>query len=111
MLDKSQCVDCHRDIHLGQLESNCEHCHDANSFKMESYMHKKSDLSPKGKHLKLPCDACHRQTKIENGGGFGMAVKYKNVDFKCINCHEDAHDGEYGSECQECHNQKSFEME
>lgn len=111
LLDNKMCVDCHRDIHLGQLEGNCEHCHNTNSFKMESYRHKHSEMSPKGKHSSLACDECHRQSKIGHDAGFGMAVKYKNIDFQCHSCHEDVHDGEYGTDCYECHNQETFEVE
>ncbi|MGA1867528.1 MAG: hypothetical protein ACMUJM_03165 [bacterium] len=111
LLDDRSCIDCHKDVHLGQLGKECNTCHKVDSFNVPTYNHKPGKISPKGKHLFLPCDECHRVSTVDFGTGKGMAVKYKGIDFSCHICHEDVHEGEYGKKCIDCHNQNSFEVE
>ncbi|MBN2372247.1 hypothetical protein JXL19_00460 [bacterium] len=110
LLDMHECVLCHDDVHMGQLGPECHRCHDAKSFNTETYTHQ-TDKAPKGKHLQWSCDECH---KMESGNyplGKGVAVRYTGLDFTCNKCHEDVHDGEYGKDCAECHNQDTFKKE
>ena len=111
LLDKNKCIDCHHDIHLGQLAADCDKCHNEESFKIIAYKHKKTDNSPKGKHLNLACTVCHVVELANYPAETGMAVRYTGLDFVCYNCHEDPHDKEYGTDCSECHNQNTFEVE
>lgn len=111
LLEMHECVFCHEDIHLGQLGPECHRCHDAESFEIESYQHQRSDNAPKGRHLQLPCDECHRMEPGSYPSGEGRAVRYIGLDFTCNKCHEDVHDGEYGQDCAECHGQDTFDTE
>ena len=111
LISKSRCINCHQDVHLGQLGTECQRCHNAESFGVSSYKHQESPMRPEGKHLELPCDECHRMRYETYPSGRGMAVKYKGIDFRCDRCHEDIHEGEYGKDCNECHTQDSFEPE
>lgn len=111
LLDKTRCINCHFDVHLGQLGDRCDQCHGEESFKVIAYQHKESEKSPKGKHLDLLCHDCHTMEYAEYPSEKGLAIRYKGVDFTCNRCHEDPHDGEYGKDCSECHEQDTFEME
>jgi hypothetical protein len=111
LLDETGCVDCHHDVHLGQLGGDCDKCHNEESFRMVAYKHNETDKSPKGEHENLPCKDCHIMEYADYPSEKGIAVRYKGVDYGCNKCHEDPHDGEYGKDCSECHNQITFEME
>ena len=111
LLFKTECIDCHEDIHLGQLGVLCDQCHNKESFRIKDYKHPESEKSPKARHLTIVCTECHRMEYSDYPSGKGLAIRYKGVDFACIRCHEDVHDEENGTDCLECHNQNSFEME
>lgn len=111
LLYKTECVDCHQDIHLGQLGTRCDQCHHKDGFEIEGYQHEESEKSPKAQHLNMACSECHRMEYAGYPAGEGLAIRYKGIDFSCTRCHEDVHDGENGTECLECHNQNNFEME
>ncbi len=111
LLDKNRCIDCHHDVHLGQFDMECDKCHNEDSFKIRAYQHQNTDKSPKGKHLNIACNECHKKEYTDYPLEKGMAVRYTEMGFACNECHEDVHDGEYGTDCSECHNQITFEME
>lgn len=108
LLDKTRCIDCHRDPHQGVFGGNCKQCHNEQKFKIIKYKHKKTETAPDGKHPQLPCDDCHiidyKDYPIEDK----MIITFIGTDFSCARCHKDIHKGEYGRDCTECHNQLSF---
>jgi len=110
LLYKTGCIDCHEDFHLGQLGFKCDECHHKKDFHISDYQHAESEKSPKAKHLSLPCTECHRMEYGHYPSKTGVTTKYKGADFSCTRCHEDAHEGENGTDCLECHNQNTFEM-
>ncbi len=81
------CVQCHKDIHFGQFnsdeENNCEKCHSFNSWKADKFDHSKAKFSTEGAHKKLECSKCHPK-QFENGISY---ISYKLKDFKCASCH------------------------
>ncbi|MGA1839459.1 MAG: hypothetical protein ACMUIU_02450 [bacterium] len=111
LLDKNRCRDCHYDIHLGQLDTDCDKCHNEENFKTITYEHVNMDKGPKGKHMDLACRDCHEVESTTSPSEKGILVKYTGTKFLCNKCHEDPHDGEYGLDCSECHNQITFEKE
>lgn len=110
-LDKTECVHCHHDIHLGQLGTQCAKCHNAETFNIISYKHQDTDKAPKGEHLQIICDECHKMQYDQYPSGEGRSIKYKGINFMCHRCHDDVHDGEHGKNCSKCHSQFSFEVE
>lgn len=111
LLDMHECVYCHNDVHRGQLGKECHKCHHAETFKIDAYQHKGGKNAPSGVHLQLDCDECHTVEAEGYPSDREKPIKYIGIDFTCKNCHEDVHDGEYGNDCSECHNQETFETD
>jgi hypothetical protein len=84
---KSNCVECHKDIHFGQFISEginkCQNCHAFENWKPVKFDHSKAQFSTEGAHKKLDCSKCHKKVS-ENGNTFTL---YKLKDFKCATCH------------------------
>lgn len=84
---KSNCEECHKDIHFGQFKENdksdCQRCHTFNNWKPDKFDHDKTRFSLKGAHQKLKCSACHKNVEV-NGNKF---IQFKLKDFKCAFCH------------------------
>ena len=84
---KSNCENCHHDIHLGQFktnsQTNCSTCHLFDNWSTLKFDHEKTKFSLKGAHSKLKCLQCHKPA-VNNGIRF---IKYKLEEFKCADCH------------------------
>ena len=99
----TKCSDCHQadDVHKKRLGSNCELCHNPNSWALWEFKHNtQTDYSLEGKHDGLDCTACHKEA-IEN------KIELRS---NCYACHaiDDAHKGTFGRNCEQCHSTKSF---
>lgn len=109
----SNCSDCHKDEHKGQLASNgrapdCRQCHSTNGFTPSSYRlddHNLSAFPLRGAHLSTPCTDCHKKT---DAWDFSISGE------RCINCHENIHEGKIREKyfpqanCTVCHSEKSW---
>jgi hypothetical protein len=96
---KRECVACHvkDDKHKTTLGASCEQCHNARSWKAWDFDHdKRTDYVLDGKHKGLSCELCHTRPAVD-----GKVV----ASSQCVACHSknDAHDGSYGRQCQQCH--------
>jgi hypothetical protein len=100
------CSSCHEDYHQGTLSSDCQKCHNNEAFRPASFFnHNNTAFTLSGAHLRLNCTKCHHE-EIRNGRKF---TKFKGIDFKsCTSCHQDVHQGKFGSNCQKCHSTESF---
>jgi len=98
------CRGCHTDVHLGQLDSKCETCHQSESFKLPAYKHRSSQMSGfmVGRHAKATCDACHKPFVGQSAAGPVTALRFK-VETRCLACHVDNHRGALGPNCGDCH--------
>ena len=100
---KSECNFCHAsdDVHKTRLGTNCEACHNPNSWETWLFDHNKStDFKIDGAHEEVGCYDCHR-----------TASKGKLTASKdCISCHRsrDIHNRQFGRHCDNCHSTKSF---
>jgi len=99
-LDRS-CVACHRndDVHRGRYGKKCQDCHNLDKWADDSFNHDKdTDYPLNGEHASVACEACHR----------GNVHQELNVE--CGACHQgdDAHRGEQGEKCDDCHDEKSW---
>ncbi|MBI1912575.1 MAG: hypothetical protein HYS21_11320 [Deltaproteobacteria bacterium] len=95
-IKSKNCTDCHKDEHNKQfVGKTCEACHTVADWKKTSFDHNSPSYSYKleGKHLKTPCDKCHKQGK------------YKPIEHKkCLDCHKDEHKNQFvGKTCESCH--------
>jgi len=101
---KSGCNHCHAgdDIHQTRLGTDCNTCHNPNSWQTWLFDHDKAtDFTLDGAHKETGCYDCH-QTKSE-----GKLKASKD----CNSCHrsQDVHNGQFGRHCDDCHSTKSFQ--
>ncbi len=107
----TDCVTCHRDVHLGQFPQ-CTSCHsiEAAKFAPVRFQHDRTAFALTGRHQGLECKACH---KIESGtfpGGKGSAVRFHGLAAQCASCHKDVHLGQLGAKCDSCHTTATFAL-
>lgn len=103
---ETDCLSCHEDYHSGELDNDCMSCHDFNEFKpAPNFDHNNSEFILKGKHKKVECKDCHKNT-IKDGKTY-QTFKVDKFN-QCINCHEDIHKGNLDFSCNSCHNENSF---
>ena len=100
---ESDCNQCHvgDDVHKTKLGTDCETCHNPNSWMTWIFDHDKaSDFKIDGAHDELGCYDCH---KTKSTGKLKAAKD-------CISCHrsEDVHNRQFGRQCGDCHSTKSF---
>ncbi len=91
----TECVACHKDAHAGQLGSNCETCHTTATFTVSTYTHKNPGAFFRGRHASAKCADCHK--KVDG------VVKFAGIGTNCSACHKDAHRGQLGPACANCH--------
>ena len=104
----NNCADCHNDPHEGHLNGACTQCHTESSFTTfvgNKFNHNETKFELKGSHKTVNCFECHTQTYN------AKTVFQDNLNIPendCIECHDDVHDGKFGSECIKCHTEESF---
>jgi len=110
----AKCSDCHTpDPHRGQFaerkdKGECSGCHTVDGWKPSLFGVKEHALTSyplEGKHESVSCDKCHVPA--------GAATQYKIPFAKCLDCHRDAHAGQfaaapYENRCELCHTVKGF---
>lgn len=103
--DKLQttCIACHEkdDKHKGQEGNKCESCHNELDWKKTTFKHNTMSKFPLlGNHALVECKKCH------------ATVTFKDAKSDCWSCHakddEKVHKRRLGTECQECHNVRSW---
>jgi len=101
------CASCHDDYHQGTLStSRCAECHTTDAFApAPKFDHSETAFALRGQHQQIDCKECHQQ-EIRNGQEFQV---FTGLDFtNCNSCHDDAHRGNLGSNCKQCHHEQSF---
>lgn len=109
-LDFDNCNSCHEDAHNNNLGTNCKQCHNEQGFEstasIRNFNHSLTRFALKGQHRRLDCAKCHNMdvspTRIfqDNPGLSEQA---------CATCHEDVHEGRFGTNCAECHSENSWQ--
>ena len=107
------CGSCHKDSHRGQFlaradRGECASCHTVDGWKPTSFTvaaHAKSAYPLLGRHAALACAQCHRPA--------GEATLYRVKFQLCLDCHTDAHKGQFASaphqnRCEDCHSVDRF---
>ena len=80
-------------------KTECAACHQESGWKQTTrFDHDRSSFPLRGAHLKPDCKACH------------TSVRYKGAPSDCYSCHkkDDKHEGQEGTKCESCHNDKSW---
>lgn len=130
----ADCAACHDDVHAGQFtraagegsgprveKKTCGACHAMTSpFSEPSFKHDDSRFPLTGKHVDVPCAACHVRGKVE--GAETDVLVYRSLRLDCASCHADEHVGqlvdvadgtsagipEGAADCQRCHSTTGF---
>ena len=101
------CAGCHteRDAtfmasHTEAFGSDCRTCHDGLDTYGHTFNHETWPLS--GKHAEASCAACHK--------GSTTPAALRSTPTTCVACHQqdDVHKGRMGTECQSCHNSRTW---
>lgn len=92
-----ECGSCHSDddAHLGQLGTQCESCHVANTWTGRLWFdHDITNFPLIGAHAAITCDQCH------------SSAAFHDAKTDCVACHSDndSHNGALGDQCGACHN-------
>jgi hypothetical protein len=82
----SECRECHKDPHLGQVDTPCKTCHTTVSFSIFSYPHPGLSNVFSGLHVTVRCQECHKPETGRFPAGQGTAVRFK-VGRTCQECH------------------------
>jgi len=84
----STCTACHEDEHVRQFEKNgvtrCEECHTFDNWDATRFDHDKAAFKLDGKHAKVACAGCHKETQIDGI----TTIQYKFKSFECADCHK-----------------------
>jgi hypothetical protein len=109
--EPGRCVSCHREYqpafvttHTEEWGSSCLECHDGTDrFSSGVFDHGRLDFALTGAHARVACVACHVNVHAAEG--------FRAAPTECIGCHrpDDAHRGEFGTDCASCHSTSSWE--
>lgn len=105
----NDCVSCHEDPHGGQIAGSCTQCHTETSFTdfrgKGNFDHSTTEFTLRGAHNDMDCFRCH----AASNDPLKVFQDRANVpENRCVSCHKDVHDGEYGNNCVKCHRERSF---
>lgn len=100
------CYSCHKqdDKHQGTLGKACVDCHSERDWRATAgrFDHGQTSFALRNAHAnnKVKCTDCHR----------GGLTGFKGTESNCISCHkkDDKHEGTQGSQCQQCHGDKTW---
>lgn len=105
----NDCKACHNDPHNNELPGQCKQCHNETSFSnvsgLKYFNHNTTGFKLQGAHETISCFDCHSQSSNPT------SVFQDNIDIEetnCVACHDDQHDGKYGTDCFRCHQESSF---
>ncbi len=104
------CIACHDDPHKDQIDSECSKMPYGKFFfsdfiAQRNFNHNTTDFRLKGKHRSTGCFECHDRKRDPAW----IFQDQKGLDEnECNKCHEDFHEGKFGSDCAKCHQESSF---
>jgi hypothetical protein len=122
-----RCAACHQDVHAGQFaarmaKGGCEICHRNEDWHETKFDHNTARFALVGAHQKAACGKCHPRENIsanlmQAASGAQMPpvnrvlptdfVRYRPLAFRCADCHQDVHRGQFGKKetvrCEKCH--------
>ncbi len=109
-----RCVDCHKDVHGGQIAEKwypnnaCEQCHQTSSWQDNKFDHSKTEFKLQGAHAKQDCNKCHKSAPDFKYGQFA------GLPASCTSCHDDPHHKQFEkfgvTDCASCHGFEAWEI-
>ncbi|NNF58115.1 MAG: hypothetical protein HKN04_07715 [Rhodothermaceae bacterium] len=95
----ASCETCHGDEnpHGMQFEGqSCASCHGAQTWTaVPNFNHGTTAFVLTGAHVRVDCTSCHT--------GDGASQVFADAPSECAACHDDAHEGVFGTDCATCH--------
>jgi hypothetical protein len=120
-VSNDKCMACHEDVgrsvrqktglhgrkYLGQPCGNCHTDHRGKEHILTRWDPKKFDHDQtgyelEGAHQRVDCGKCHTGKNERNH------PTYIGLSNTCASCHEDVHEGRFGTSCQSCHDDDSW---
>lgn len=104
------CHTCHRDMdivfaqaHLLSFGTDCLACHDGIDRYGDGFTHDTFSFKLTGGHADVPCTQCHLDAR--------SIVDLQSAPQDCYSCHaqEDEHGGQFGTQCENCHNPSNWD--
>jgi hypothetical protein len=106
---KTNCSDCHTDIHANTVGKNCERCHNPNTWIIEkaTELHLVGKFPLLGNHAKADCRQCHKSAST---------LRFEPIGIKCYDCHVNTYlatknpnhiAAKFSTDCSQCHNVSS----
>ncbi len=109
------CVECHEDIHEGQLSSKyypdqqCQSCHSEGSWASISFDHILTEWPLEGAHTRINCRDCHFENAQTNNT---LEFSFFSMEQECYHCHDHNHGDQFvengQTDCIPCHNSESW---
>jgi hypothetical protein len=107
---KSNCIDCHSDMHEQTLGTDCSRCHTPRSWIIEnvSEMHQRSRFPLVGKHAVTDCYNCHKSVSL---------LRFDPLGVECYDCHNADYaattnpnhvQSNFAKTCADCHLENKF---
>ncbi len=94
------CSACHQDqdAHAGKFGSDCGACHTPAGWSPAAFDHTLAAFRLAGKHSVVDCERCH-------------VSGFAGTPTDCYACHQmdDAHSGQFGAQCETCHDPSGWE--
>jgi hypothetical protein len=99
---RTQCVDCHLDMHEGTVGRDCERCHTPKSWIVSNVkqIHQQAGFTLAGTHAVTDCYRCHKSASL---------LRFENIRTDCYSCHKANYDATthravgFGTDCFPCH--------
>ena len=105
------CIDCHFDPHDNNIGTQCNSCHTESGFDrfigQNRFDHNSTQFELRGRHTLVNCFDCH----VPDLAPEQLFQSKKGITKEnCSACHLDVHEGKFGSNCIECHDENSFRI-
>jgi hypothetical protein len=102
---KTECIDCHTDMHNQTVGPDCGRCHTPKSWIVENVtqMHQRSRFPLLGAHRTTDCSNCHKSASL---------LRFEPLGVQCIDCHLQNYNsatnpnhkaGGFSTDCIQCH--------
>ncbi len=96
-----------QDVDLNVPGYECSDCHGSDGWEMltlRGFSHEQTSFPLKGIHRSQDCTSCHSGSTVQEKHMFA------GVSSSCTSCHMDVHESQLGSDCEQCHDIKSWQV-
>ena len=91
-----------------KTELPCQTCHTGGNWQENTggtFDHNTTSFALLGTHGDLACTQCHGGSTLMEKHDFGR------LEAECAFCHEDVHNDEWGSDCEQCHSPETWVLD